>query len=108
MSLAAACRARILSSRGGIELSVDMLGMSLCRSNVRSNASTRTESRSHFVKYPLETGVVVSISCQRYLAGGCYSGVVHVGEAKQGTVAVLEGVMRAKLVDGQAAIAVMQ
>jgi hypothetical protein len=52
--------------------------------------------------------VVVLISCQRYHDGGCYSGVVHVGEAKQGTVAVLEGVMRAKLVDGQATIAVMQ
>jgi hypothetical protein len=108
MSLAAACRARVLSSRGGIELSVDMLGMSLCRSNVRSNASTRTDFQSLSVKSLLQTGVVVSISCQRYLAGGCYYGVVHVGEAKQGTVAVLKGVMRAKLVDGQATIAVMQ
>jgi hypothetical protein len=35
-----------------------------------------------FVLSPLQTGVIVLVSCQRYFAGGCYSRVVHVGEAR--------------------------
>jgi hypothetical protein len=51
MSLAAASRARILSSRGGMELSVDMLRLSLSlgRLDGRSDASLRTGSEPRFV-----------------------------------------------------------
>ena len=59
MVLAAASRACILSSRGGIiEVSVGMMmSLSFCRSVGRSNASIRTGSESHFVASPLQTGV---------------------------------------------------
>jgi hypothetical protein len=59
MFLAAASRACILSSRGGIiKVSVGMMmSLSSFRSIRRSNASIRTGSESHFVASPLQTGV---------------------------------------------------
>jgi hypothetical protein len=52
MSLAAASRARILPSRGGIGLFVDMMRMrmslGLCKLDGRSDASLRTDSETPF------------------------------------------------------------
>ena len=59
MDLAAARRAWILSSRGGIELLVDMMSLSLSlRWNGWSNARIQTDLKSHFVSSPLQTGLV--------------------------------------------------
>lgn len=52
ISLAAACRARILSSRGGIEVLVDMISVSLYEFSWKSNASMRMGVRSYFVPNP--------------------------------------------------------
>jgi hypothetical protein len=52
MILAAASRAWILSSRGGIEVLADMISVSLCEFSWSSNASMRMDVRSYFVPNP--------------------------------------------------------